>query len=350
MSRPESNGVNVMKCKQVLTMLLLAAIVLTGCKADGIADASSTGLSVWLDQPLDGAEIPLAAYTLKAHASDTSGGGVINVVFLVTTVSVGSVSTDPTLPLVYAEQDWNPSAAGEYSIQAQAFNADGYEFSETAHICVGGPCAVQPDSNLTPIPSEQSTEANQAPTLSPTNTNTLVPGVTPSATLKPTSTTQPPLGITPSATTKPVDTPVPQPPSAMPTDVPPPADTTPPTIGNINTSPKTDVYYGSSCGPDNPQDFTVFATVDDQSGVSSVLLWYRYVAAGGSPATEWRTVAMAASGGVYSGYAPPDATSIYKSLGGANGYVEFYVSATDGVGNSTQTGADTHLVLSYCIG
>src|SRR5438128_4565669 len=104
----------MMRYKRLLLVLLLAALGLAGCNkaGGGIAESASTGLNVWLDQPLDGAEIPLAAYTLKAHASDVRGGGVINIVFLVSTVSVGSVSTDATLPLVYAEQEWNPSAAG----------------------------------------------------------------------------------------------------------------------------------------------------------------------------------------------------------------------------------------------
>jgi hypothetical protein len=159
----------------VLLILALAALALSACDlpAPEVA-AVGGGLQVWLDQPPDGANLPLAPFTLKAHASDVGGSGVSQINLLVNTIPIGAIATDETLPLVYAEVEWNPAAPGLYEIQAQAFNAEGWEYSETAHVCVGGDCALP---LVAEVPTEEATEE-----VTPTETFTPIPGVTPSAT------------------------------------------------------------------------------------------------------------------------------------------------------------------------
>ena len=126
-----------------LTWLTLSALMLAGCTfpAPGTPVAASSGLRVWLDQPPDGGRLPLGTFTLRAHARDAGGSGVETITFLVSSggppVTVGSVTTDPSLPLAMAEFDWNASTPGEYAIQAQAFDREGYVFSAAAHVCVG---------------------------------------------------------------------------------------------------------------------------------------------------------------------------------------------------------------------
>jgi hypothetical protein len=51
-------------------------------------------------------------------------------------VPVGSVATDASQPLVYAETGWNPSAAGSYTISARAYAGNGSGGSAIASVCV----------------------------------------------------------------------------------------------------------------------------------------------------------------------------------------------------------------------
>ena len=125
-------------------IILLSGVVimfaLVGCDTDSDTADASGGLQAWLDQPPTGSSIPLASFTLKAHARDIGGSGVSQINFLVNTVPVASITTDPTLPLAYAETEWNPAAPGQYEIQVQAFNAEGSALSDMAIICVGDDC------------------------------------------------------------------------------------------------------------------------------------------------------------------------------------------------------------------
>lgn len=163
-------------------LLALVIVTLAACLPGDVVADSSGGLKVWLDQPPTGASIPLAPFTLKAHASDIGGSGVSQVNLLVNDIPLAAVTTDATLPLVYVETEWNPAAPGEYHIQAQAFNAEGWEFSDVAIVCVGDACAL-------PLVIAEATE--EGPTLTPTETFTLIPGITPSDTPTPTVTPSP---------------------------------------------------------------------------------------------------------------------------------------------------------------
>jgi len=456
-----------------ISALAVFSLLLSACSGGlpGGTLIASTGLRVWLDQPPDGAFLPLAPFTLKAHARDAGGTGVETIVFLVSTpggsgpVSVGSVHTDHTQPLVYAEVEWNPSAPGEYYIQAKADNHDSYVFSEVAHICVGqagqlelthvtfcsqgaqttatptsqtsaggivrgvvyadlnadgdaadpgegpldgvtvslsgcGPAASQVTAadgqfNFTGLPagsclvkvdktnwfftgsfpaglgypfpaaSDPSLPTSFSMFMSTKATPQDKPTTTPTATKKPGNLpTETPTKPAP----KPTDTPTKLEPK--PTDTPQPAatltceqlknctptptqtvkDSTPPTPKITAISDK-DVYYVTGCGANTT---TIQAAASDPSGIASVVLYYSYRDTGGSIIGPWRSVGMSPLGGdTYSGTINPAAGGgsgeAYNDLAGANGFIDFYINATDGAGNSGNSGADAAHIF-YCHG
>lgn len=138
-------------------VLLFAAalIALTACDAEGIPRIASVGgPRVWLDQPPDGANLPLGPFTLKAHARDTSGG-VRQITFLVNGTPIGSVNTDPSADLAYAEISWNASVPGTYLLVASATNPSGTSsLSDPVRVCVGPSCE---QTAATPTPASAGT-------------------------------------------------------------------------------------------------------------------------------------------------------------------------------------------------
>lgn len=105
-------------------------LLLVSCNMPG-RETSASDSQTWLDQPTTASLLPLAPFTLKAHAR-----GVSRIDFLVNDIQVGSVVTDPSQPIAYAEISWNPSATGSYTIAAQAFSGDGSVLSQIATVCV----------------------------------------------------------------------------------------------------------------------------------------------------------------------------------------------------------------------
>ena len=350
------------RLRSTLTLLVFT-LALAGCGLPrGTPVAVSSGLRVWLDQPPDGSVLPLAVFTLRAHARDAGGSGVETITFLVSSggppVTVGSVTTDPSLPLVLAEFDWNPSAPGEYLIQAQAFDREGYVFSEPARVCVG--LAPGPDGScgeageFTATPTATATPATSAASATPPATTAAQPSASATATTKgqpttaaPTKTAPPSATGRPADTQRPTNTLTPRPSDTpKPTDTQPPADTAPPVIDKVSAAPNP-TFYGSSCSKEQAQ-FTAVATVTDPSGTASVKLFYRYGA--GGVAGPWQAAAMTPAGGdQFTATVVNDATAVYGQLGGADGYVEYYVEATDGLGNVGQSGSPV-IAIQYCVG
>jgi len=113
----------------------LIAISLSACSERGLSAIQTSDLRAWLDQPPDGASIPLAPFMLKAHARGESSR-VSQIAFLVNGIAVGTVNVEQSQPLAYGELSWNPSAGGEYDIQAQAVGNSATALSDLAHICV----------------------------------------------------------------------------------------------------------------------------------------------------------------------------------------------------------------------
>ena len=118
-----------------LALWLTCALMLASCSLPGSIASAGSG-QVWLDQPVTGSLLPLAAFTLKAHARPGVSGGVTRIQFLVNDVPVGSADTDASQPIVYAETGWNPSATGSYTISARSYAGNGSTTSELATVCV----------------------------------------------------------------------------------------------------------------------------------------------------------------------------------------------------------------------
>ena len=171
---------------KIPAFVILVSLFLGACSlpaAGGSQVASNSGISVWLDQSPNGWTLPLAPFTFKAHASNPNGG-ITSIAFLVSSgdgapVNLGSVTTDPSQALAYGELVWNPAAAGEYSIQAQAFNSGGSQVSQTARICISSDAGVLPSHGSlceTPVVAEpHGVVVGLAP---PTYTPTVEPAAT----------------------------------------------------------------------------------------------------------------------------------------------------------------------------
>jgi len=123
----------------------------------------------------------------------------------------------------------------------------------------------------------------------------------------------------------------------------PPADTVGPTLTNSSATEPS--YYGCSF-----QSMTFFTVnVTDPSGLQSVKLWYRYENTNQTQVGGWGSVTMTDQGNSnYSATIDNDdsATGAYNVLRGANGYIRWYVLATDKPGNATNSGEALTRILA----
>ena len=107
--------------------LALLVLLVAGCQqgareAAGLPDVPL----VWLDQPLDGDQRPLAeAVRVQAHARDAAGPGIVQVRLYIDDQLVSSTPTDSAVPLVDAVLTWTPSAPGDYLVEVRAVNRAG---------------------------------------------------------------------------------------------------------------------------------------------------------------------------------------------------------------------------------
>jgi hypothetical protein len=119
----------------IFLVLVVTSLFLSACgPGSGIASGAD-GTIVWLDQPMTNYMLPLAPFTLIAHAG-LPGGGISQMDFLVNGVSVGAVSTDTNSEFLRAELSWNPSGPGEYHIEVRATSPGGTISSHLAYVCV----------------------------------------------------------------------------------------------------------------------------------------------------------------------------------------------------------------------
>ncbi|MEJ2412442.1 MAG: Ig-like domain-containing protein [Anaerolineales bacterium] len=108
--------------KKISILILSLAFLAASCSP--AAAPSSTALSAWIDAPLDGSTIPLAAYQIVAHSSDPSQITKIE-------ISVDGEILDlienpnPADLLLPAQVDWTPPSPGTYTIQARGQNGGG---------------------------------------------------------------------------------------------------------------------------------------------------------------------------------------------------------------------------------
>lgn len=122
--------------KHLFILLTLFSLLLSACSAASGASLSASGAQAWLDQPVNGAILPLGAFPLKAHARHVDGSGITRIEFLVNGVTVGAVDTDSAAPIVYAELNWNASAPGEYNLSARAYAGSQSSDSASVRVCV----------------------------------------------------------------------------------------------------------------------------------------------------------------------------------------------------------------------
>ena len=118
------------------TLWMLLALIMASCTLGDATVVSSGSLRALIDQPADGYTLPLAPYTIVAHARQ-DGGGVTAINFMVNDTLLGSVPTNAGEELTSASLEWNPSVQGWYRIQAVAVNNAGQQaLSEVSLICI----------------------------------------------------------------------------------------------------------------------------------------------------------------------------------------------------------------------
>jgi hypothetical protein len=184
--------------RTIICSILVLALGLAAC-----APSSTQGPATWLDQPLDGARLPLGPQEVTAHASDPDG--VASLEFYVDgTLLVSSPSGGGVLE--HSTVGWNPSRPGVYTVSTRATDGQGNVGAAAKAVVTVGEVA----SPSSPVPSV-------GPASSP---------MPPAATaLPPTATSLPPTTTPVLPTTPPIpptQTPVP------PTFTPPPPSPTPP--------------------------------------------------------------------------------------------------------------------------
>jgi hypothetical protein len=159
-------------------MVLLTALLLVAC-----APSSTQGPTTWMDQPLEGAKLPVGPQEVTAHASDADGVAsfefFVDGTLLIQAPAGGGMLADTTV-------GWNPSAPGVYTISARATDSQGNTGSEsTAVVTVG-----ELEGSPTPLPTVQPTQEIVTPEApSPSPTSSAVPTATP---VPPTATPVPP--------------------------------------------------------------------------------------------------------------------------------------------------------------
>lgn len=151
------------------TSLFIAVLLLTACNMP----VSTSGVSVWIDVPLDGLEFPdVQAIKIEGHAASPASISRIEIWIngaLQETIKDPLTESD----LASFHTAWSPPAPGDYTIQAIAFSADGSASApDSARVTFGG---VTPDGNCpTPVGGGPAPESCITPVV--TDTPTSPPG------------------------------------------------------------------------------------------------------------------------------------------------------------------------------
>ncbi len=345
----------------------------------------------WIDQPLDGAKLPLSPIMIQAHAADSDG--VESIEFLIFEDLIASVSTGGTR-LENASIEWKPQKSGEYTISVRAIDTIGNTNTRSmANVTITVGTDPAPASTLaslmtfTPTAATMFTETPlPADTLTPTPEISKPPILTPSISSNPVlilsqnahcrfgpSTTFDSLAVLMQDETvliegrntdntwfwvrkpsgngncwvssitgttsgnlnvlKVIATPM-VPPTNTPTfptlEVL-PVDTTPPSISNVSITPATVMQQG--CG--TPDTFTITATVTDESGIGNVI----YEILGPQPDRWGEHNLLPVGGDIFQAIAGPYDDSV--------GTWTIRITATDMNYNSSQAGPWT--VQFVCI-
>jgi hypothetical protein len=187
-------------------LLILTALLLAACGP--VAGQSTQGPDTWLDEPLDGAKLPLGPTEIMAHASDSDGVSYFD--FFVNGTLLARANAVAAAPvqvystgysgapgtagyLASATVGWNPTTAGVYTIRAVATDTKGnVGFDATAVVTVGELGTITPTTTGTPTSTPTAPTATATTTGTPTSTPTATkttgtPTSTPTATVTPTT-------------------------------------------------------------------------------------------------------------------------------------------------------------------
>jgi hypothetical protein len=186
-------------------LILVLSLLQTTC-----APSSTQGPSAWLDQPLDGARLPLGPREITAHGSDLDG--VTSLEFYVDGTLLVSAPVGGSV-LEHATIGWNPSRPGVYTISARATDSQGNTGLESVAVVTVGEVEASPTPSPTLVPTEEIV-TQETPSPGPPAATAMRATWTPRApaatTIAPTRTPQPPT-VTPQPPTA-----TPQPPTATP--------------------------------------------------------------------------------------------------------------------------------------
>lgn len=121
-----------------LIVIVLLAGILTACGPQILSASSSP--QTWIDAPIHGSTIPLAAYEIIAHAAFPAGISQFELTITGQSAVMLPVPADQAgQSLVYIQHSWTPPAPGTYLIQARAAGPDGaYGQMIEAQVHVGG--------------------------------------------------------------------------------------------------------------------------------------------------------------------------------------------------------------------
>jgi uncharacterized protein YraI len=133
-----------MRKLSILGWLLLA--ILTGLAA---CTTAGSGPTTWLDQPLDGAKLPLARLVIMAHASDDNG--VSRFEFFIDQKSLVSATASGGR-FGEASVEWQPPASGTYTVHVRAVDSQGNTGPDAISVVTIGEIVSQP-TFATPTPS-----------------------------------------------------------------------------------------------------------------------------------------------------------------------------------------------------
>lgn len=270
--------------KRLFLISLVMALGLSGCFRPGYSPfGEGTGLSAWMDQPMNGSHLPLAPLDVLIHAYDPTG--IMQVEFSVDSAVVAnltSLETEKLLSMV--KTTWNPPAAGEFTLQVRALNGSGAWSSYASSVVFIGEATQTATLTSTPtIPV-----ASTTPVTSPTSTETATP--------TPTETQQ--------------------------------ATLTPGTINFTSSAGPASVSYGN-CQP-NSVEFQV--TLGNFDQVNSVVIFYRAADANTGEHPDWGSDALnPRGGGVFSRSVSVESIPGYNQYN--QGVLQYQYVATDSASN-----------------
>jgi hypothetical protein len=168
---------------RLLSLILLASVIVA-CNLPRRQASAQLWPRAWIDAPLDGSHLPLAAYELVYHGSDPAGVTQMEI-DVNGQVLAGAPNPNPARHLVTQRYTWQPPAPGNYTLRARAQNTAGAWGAYAVAVVTVGEVDTTPAITPTPL-REPSPTPTLTPQISATPTPTPPPSETPTATCTPT--------------------------------------------------------------------------------------------------------------------------------------------------------------------